>query len=463
MANSSDTKNDHTTAIVPIETWAYQSPRLRRQGLRLDMGLFAEALIYYDRVLIVPATNIGVARVLTEKPALPVVGSTDEGLLWPGFLEFVSWFASRGLFEELLSLFKDGTVEVYHYAFHTLPILKDDSFMLWNAQDSEEAAGPTFARRVLGHRSLEAIVPKARHRERLHRALDKRVIEVHSLDFDRAVENARKDFGDPEAAAAAVQVLVDDVYDLAGFENPPSIAASVIRRPNGDSTLAFNVNFKQIDEGLKPTMKFEPGTPLCGIAHSNRILWSAAMRSVDLYLPNPVSPLVSRKLKETNDRRAGPKTVVDELKSVVEFPDVQTAVNAGDLSFDQVMLLRRKAASFRRWLQTQADRDRDAIVAYHHEVAKDSGFTTGVRKTLRMFGWLAGPGVGAYLGAAVDNALGPVGAAAGAVVAGAADEAVKYVLDVAGKLDENWRPVVFGDWARGLVEPAETRRGHPVR
>ena len=57
----------HTTALVPIEVWAYQSPRLLVDDVRLDIGLLAEALIYYDRVLIAPASDASVAR--TVDPA----------------------------------------------------------------------------------------------------------------------------------------------------------------------------------------------------------------------------------------------------------------------------------------------------------------------------------------------------------------------------------------------------------
>lgn len=34
------------------------------------------------------------------------------------------------------------------------------------------------------------------------------------------------------------------------------------------------------------------------------------------------------------------------------------------------------------------------------------------------------------------------------------EEGVKFVFDVAGKLDEDWKPVVFGDWMRNYVDKA---------
>jgi len=65
--------SDHTTAIVPLETWCYSSPEMRAQGKTVDVGLFAEALIYYDCII----ANI------TNQPQLA---------------EFLKWFAHSGNF-----------------------------------------------------------------------------------------------------------------------------------------------------------------------------------------------------------------------------------------------------------------------------------------------------------------------------------------------------------------------------
>lgn len=47
--------SDHTTALVPIEAWCFNSPEVRYMGKHIDVGLFAESLIYYDRILL----NVG--------------------------------------------------------------------------------------------------------------------------------------------------------------------------------------------------------------------------------------------------------------------------------------------------------------------------------------------------------------------------------------------------------------------
>jgi hypothetical protein len=96
-------------------------------------------------------------------------------------------------------------------------------------------------------------------------------------------------------------------------------------------------------------------------------------------------------------------------------------------------------------LQYEGDRDRDAIIAYHHEIAKESGITKLTRKTLSLFGVIGGGATGAAIGSVLS---GPEGGAIG----GAAGSSVGYVMEVASKLGSNWKPVVFGNWARDRIE-----------
>ena len=189
------------------------------------------------------------------------------------------------------------------------------------------------------------------------------------------------------------------------------------------------------------------------LAQSNRMLWSAALENADLYLPSPLSVVSSLKLAESNERRARHRDLVQTLEREVDFPDVRRLVNEGALSFSDVLVLRSKAAKFRSWLQTRAERDSDALLAYHHEVTKESGLVRGGRKVLRLFGTLGGPLAAFYaehLGATLPQA-GAVGLVALAAPH-LADKGVEYIFDLAGKLDEDWKPVVFGDWAKDYLD-----------
>jgi hypothetical protein len=162
--------NDHTTAIVPIETWVYQSPELRQRGVRLDIGLLAEALIYYDRVFVIPETAPVVGRVFGPNDASPpddVIPAPPRST--PPFVELVGWFEANGRFTDFLALLSEGVLNVYHYAFRVIPLMKDGRYVLVNAQYEGDESRATFMQRVAGHESLKQALPRARRREQLYR------------------------------------------------------------------------------------------------------------------------------------------------------------------------------------------------------------------------------------------------------------------------------------------------------
>ncbi len=439
--------SDHSTAIVPLQSWVYESPALRRDRTPIDVGLLAEALIYYDRVLLIPVTEVPSATVTGPADIAAASGEPFDREWRRSFVRLIEWFVARGAYPDLVKLFSAGVLSVYHYAFYTIPVLKDGMYSCWNMQDEDEERGnETFIRRFLSGREFEAIVPRGRHREKLFRALDGHIVELHANQFATAVDNARTDFSDPLRASLAVQCLLDEFRESlpSGLQHDVSAVAVNL---GSKTNLTFNVNFDDISEAVAP-LDFNVSTPLCGLAHSNRLLWSAAISNCDLYLPTPISRLVNTKLVESNSRRARAQGLIETLEIEVAFPNVREMVNSGELGIEDVLRIRSHAGKFRAWLQTQTERDTNALFAYHHEVAQASGLSRAARKTLRMFGSIAAGGVGAGVGAVT---AGPLGAAAGAVVGGAAGAAAQFVFDLAGRLDDEWKPVVFGDWMKKAV------------
>lgn len=405
--------SDHTTAVVPISTWCYNSPDVRAGGRGVDIGLFAEALIYYDRV----AVN------LTTQPQ---------------FAEFLRWFRDAGCFNDLLALLGEGTVKIYDYAFATLAIEKVGVYSLFNIQDQVQAEPGTFERRVLYHQAVQDVLPNARQRERLYKAVRGNVIEAKSADFSRAVENAREDLQDPRRTGLIIQAYVDELYRFRKLGQPPEVCTSITEpTPAGTYEVRHNIDFDQLTRlAGGGELTFHRGTPLNAAGQSNRALWSAAQLSCDLYLGRPMSVLVGDKLYE-GAHVAKTRETIEKLEQAVEFPDIRALVGRGSLSLRDVLSIRRKARRFRDWLQQEAERDRDAIIAYHHEVAKEAGFTTAARKGLSLFGVVGGAVLGAIW-------TGPTGAAVGA--------GAGYLLDLAAKLASGWKPVVFGNWMKGRVD-----------
>jgi hypothetical protein len=155
--------------------------------------------------------------------------------------------------------------------------------------------------------------------------------------------------------------------------------------------------------------------------------------------------LVGDKLYESHLRNTKIKETIDELNHEVEFPNIRKLVNDGKLDLNEILRIRKQAKRFRDWLQTESERDRNAIIAYHNEVGQELGIVKFGRKSLRLFGILGFPMAEAYVSQnypGVEPAIVAAGASAG----------LAFVLDVASRIGENWKPVVFGNWVRARIE-----------
>jgi hypothetical protein len=422
--------SDHASALVPVRSWCYMSPGLQHSGKPIDIGLFAEALIYYDSVLVT----------LPDKWA---------------FLEFVSWFVERGKYGDLIALLEDEAIKFYYYSFFSASVQRDGEYFIQNLQEKRAEDLSMFDLNCLATQSLGQVLPRTRQRAQLRRAIRGRVVEAKAGDFDRAIENARRDFQDPDRCALLLQALLDEIYPMLGLKAPPKAKSRIIEH-SGKTRISWNVDFARITQALGPDLNFNPGMPLSAAARCNRLLWSAATLGCDLYLYAPMSALVGDKLCESGERLDRPQEIVEQLEAEVEFPDIRQLVNSGRIGLGEVLEFRRRSRRFRRWLQDESERDRNAIIAYHHEVAQESGWVKVGRKALALFGILGGAAVAAAVGGGIAGVPG--------AIAGAGIEAgLVYVFDLASRLDEDWQPVVFGNWARDRIrkELARDRKKDP--
>jgi hypothetical protein len=397
-------------------------------GRQIDVGLFAESLIYYDKVIICP-------------------GNQEQ------FACFVGWFVRQGKFLDLLALIRDGVIGISEYSFLTAPIKKDDVYILMNVQDEVQAQKNSFERRFLYHESLEKVVKEQADRRKLYAALRDKVIENKADDYSVTVEESRADFGISWRQALVVQAFVDELYELKRVRPVPKIEAKVENVPEGTRT-TINISTLELWNLAGPQLQWHAATPLSGAALCNNLIYTSSRHGWDLYLPRPMSILVGDKLYESASTIGNSKETVQTLKKDVEFPDIRRLVNDGRLDLPAILEIRHKARRFRSWLQDESNRDRDAIVAYHNEVAKESGFRGAGRHILSMFGFIGGGAIGGGLGAVM---AGPVGGVIGGAIGGAAS----YAADVGSKIGAGWRPVVFGNWLIDRI--AQLDQGRPKR
>ncbi|MDP1715235.1 MAG: hypothetical protein Q8L41_10880 [Anaerolineales bacterium] len=411
--------SNHSKTLVPLESWSYNSPEIRYRGNSVDIGLMAEALIYYDQVFL----NI------TNQPQLA---------------EFINWFVAQKKYADLLALFRDETIKLYDYSFATAAFLDaaSNSYMIMNMQDPIQEKPNTFEQRFLYHESLNSCFRNSRDRIKLYKALRGKVVEIKAKDFGHSIENARQDYLDPRRSALLLQALVDEAYPSLGLGTPPTVTATIETLPGFNRTI-YNIDFENIKRLLGVNLNFHGGTPLTGIAHCNRLIWSAAQEKCDLYLGNPMANLVGDKLYESRLKNTKIKENIGQLNQEVEFPNIRKLVNEGKLDLSEILKIRKKAKRFRDWLQSESDRDRNTIIAYHNEVAKEAGIVSLGRKTLRMFGILGIPLAEAFIAKAYPETV----LMTGSISAGAV-----YLIDVASKIGEDWKPVVFGNWVRDRIE-----------
>jgi hypothetical protein len=410
--------SDHSKVLVPLESWCYNSPEIRYSGKSIDIGLMAEALIYYDQILL----NI------TNQPQLA---------------EFINWFVAQKKYGDLISLFQDETIKLYDYSFATAAFLDaaSNSYTIMNIQATIQEQPNTFEQRFLYHQSLNGCFKNSTERKKLYKALRGKVIEIKANDFGASIENARQDYLDPRRNALLSQAVIDEMYPSLGLGTPPTIIVNIETLPGANRT-TYNIDFEYLKQMLGPNLNFHAGTPLTGIAHCNRLIWSAAQEKCDLYLGNPMGGLVGDKLFESHLKNTKVKETISELNEEVEFPNIRKLVNDGKIGLKEILEIRKKAKNFRVWLQAESDRDRNAIIAYHNETAKQLGISTLGRKSLRMFGILGLTLAETYLTYTYTDL--PT-----ALVTGAAST---FLIDVASKMSEDWKPVVFGNWVRDRIE-----------
>lgn len=153
-------------AFVQLEPWFYQSPRLLKAGRKIDIGLLAEALVYYDTVYF---------------------GHTSD----EQFARVAAWFKGQGAIENLIALLNDRVLVPYYYAFVTLPGYKDNVWFVYNIQDEESGRQPVFNTRVANSPRLRGLIKKNSVIVRLEEAAMAHHIEVKAEEFSTGLANAR--------------------------------------------------------------------------------------------------------------------------------------------------------------------------------------------------------------------------------------------------------------------------------
>lgn len=450
----------HSTTLVPLATGYFQSPDLFVNGQPVDTGLFAEALVYYESIYV----------------------HVDNPLQFEGF---ISLLVQQGCsYDSLIELVEEGILRFYSSIF-VMPYMGSGVpnmvSSLWAIQEEAMNEPDYFTKKFLefdGLRNSFSIFNdfQKSHFERFREATEKTAVFFNNEQISAGlVDRAYEDFLNPKRNKLIVKNLLKETFKANGLGKPPKVSVNIREVDSNYHEIAANIessvvgrNFengeykiyeiaynkellsslRSLENTKTPLLKGLSTLPLSAAGLSNLIIRSANLLNCDLFLAKPICKTIGDKLfeiAELRDRQTMTKmgNVVETLKAKVEFPDLRRLVNEGKIDFVKVIEIRKKAGRFRDWLQSEAERDRDAIVAYHNEVAKQTGFSQIGKTTLNIFGVLASVSL-AVSAEAFFWEHEPISKEALKQVGSKSIDALKQ--KASRVLFDEWRPVCFGDW-----------------
>lgn len=403
--------------FVPVESHPYASPEMRLAGQRTDIGLLAEALVLFEQVDL-NLTNAGNLADILQ-----------------------SFLATFGSISPLLDLITGGYIRVHYFDFMAVPVEKDGKYTYWNIQDSDaqKSHKDSFRQKILQHEAIDAILPKARHRQRLYDVVAETAIIDGSENYGSAIEAARESSKFSADIEYALNALKDSLPAEQRKLFPDRIEVRAEHDPKAQVTKhTYNFNLEALRPFLKP-LNFGMHIPGLGLVQTHRILAATQRHNYDTYLPKPLSDIVIAKMDSfANGTRKFAKTRVD-LTLQAAFPDIRGSFNTKAMSWKDILAIRKKASRFQEWFSAYGGNPEIALASYGEEYRASTGLK-GYKEKLFSIATYIAVATGAGIGAAIS---GPTGAMLGSVAGGAST----LVQDLFKAADEDgWTPRFFGNW-----------------
>lgn len=469
----------HNTALVPLATSIYQSPELHKNNIVADTGLFAESLIYYESALV-------------------QTGTPQQ------FASFISRLIQQGLsYNQLIDLIDEGALRFFNtitiHPFVSRNLLTDAPMAsviknLVPIQESSEKLRLLFETQYLNtddlRNSFSDLSNFNEHDyDRFCRSAKNASLVVDGEEIDAGlIDAAYDDILNSTNYKALVESLLSGLYEIQNLGKIPDfeiaieeisskdldkaardLEATIIGRGFTSGEYKFYKISCQIPFGdlqdvdnLRRSFRTLP-ISLAGI--SNLYVRLAGKLKSDFFLPSPLSRIIGDKLFNLNDLEISKEfqknqLIIDSLEQNVRFPDLRKLVNTNKVDFAKVIEVRKKGRRFRRWLQTTDiayDKDWEVFYAYHNEVANETGFTKGLRHSLRIFGFVSSAAIGGIVGQTLsdDAAGGWVGGTGGVVanelVKQASRKVSEKLFDYGATIGQDWKPICFGNWYKRKV------------
>ncbi len=403
--------------FVPIESHLFASPEKKMRGECSDVGLLAEALVLFDQV----DMNITSAQNLAD--------------VLRGFLR------SFDSIDPFLDLIEAGAIRVHYFDFISAPIEKEGVLSYWNIQDegAEKSHRNSFQRKIFYTSTIENLLPKARHRNRLYDVVMRSALIDGSEDYTKAIEAAREAAKSYEDIEFSLNAFKDSLPQEKKRLFPDKITVTAEYDEKKKLTRHhYNLNLDSLRPHL-PNLNCGKHITGVGLVQTHRILYASRLHGFDTYLPSPLSVIVFSKMDSFCDKgRQFSKTTVD-LQEKACFPDIRGSFNEGSINWKDVLVIRGKATRFQEWFSIYGGKSEIAQATYGKEYRTSTGLTS-YREKIFSIATYASVTTGAGLGASIGGARGAV---AGALVGGSAAFA-KDLLKASD--EEGWQPRFFGNW-----------------
>lgn len=407
--------------------------------IQYDFGPLMEALIYYDRVLI-----------SMPNPVL--------------FSQLVNAFYRSGELNTLIGMLGQRSIVPYYYKY-IVGSMESEGWM-FGLRLLKLSSRPTdFGTAVLEHKALEAIDAPTSVLDEVRVAAASCVIEEDIQDAGYAFTNANEDFFAVSRCRRHLHQSIRADPRFAKLGDISGIDVTSAQAMTDSGGLVYRIRWV-VPEPLLAELKVrelslpKPMGLLATVGTCVQQVNSAGRCRTDIWPEERFAYLVEEKLKDVAKRTVRVKSVVETLVEEVEFPSISNLYASQRLSITDVLRIRQRAQRFRGWLQSQGERDVNALIAYHNEVAEESRLTNVARKAIRVAGVVGG----AFAGAAINEVAGkPVGPMMAASTGAVVSDGVKFLLMAASQIDDGWRPFVFGQWMKNFVATRNPPSGSSAR
>jgi len=410
------------SVLVPLYTWFGNAPDMMRKGKKIDIGAFAESLVYYDKVFV----NI-----------------ENKAQLYA----LLDWFKQSDSPDAIVTLMNQGELFFYYYDFVSAPVhlVEADAYKFVNIQSEKHSRLDLFKRYVVGG-DIDTYYSTKGKRKAFFRALEDGVITVEARTFGKAINNAKQFVLEPGNYKCILENLLSSLKQ-AGFPVPvPEITVCKERVGPSEVRLHTNIDFDSISQQIGKKYQFGKHTPLAIASTTNRLLWSSAILGSDIYISSPTYDLLCDKVDEVISHFRDTKRNLKRLSVQVDFPNIREEVNRDLITANDVLRIRGISSDFRSWLHTQVDLDRDIIASYYNDIIERSGLRPCTRKLLRIALLTTVTTSGAVAGSVIG---GDIGATIGTGISSSAAGA--FLSDLFERLKTGWSPKIFGDSVREIV------------